>query len=125
MTAAEVSDIARAEAAEAKRLDDFEKAKNNMREKRKNKQLAHRKVVARTVSKNYLAKLRENTFKNLTDVGFYTDNFKIEVLDNDVVPWLHQKCFEFIQDLEVEESVPTSLAKDHLFTEEEEHTKTV
>ena len=37
MTAAEVSDISRAEAAEAKKLDDFEKAKNNMREKRKNK----------------------------------------------------------------------------------------
>ena len=37
MTAAEVADISRAEAAEAKRLDDFEKQKNNMREKRKNK----------------------------------------------------------------------------------------
>lgn len=87
--------------------------------------MAHRKVVARTVSKGYLANLRENTFKNLTDVGFYTDNFKINVLDNDVVPWLHAKCFEFIQDLEVEESVPTSLAKDHLLSEEDEHAKTV
>jgi len=125
MTAAEVADISRAEAAEAKRLDDFEKQKNNMREKRKNKQLAHRKVVARTVSKGYLANLRENTFKHLTDVGFYTDNFKVEVLDNDVVPWLHARCFEFIQDLDVEESVPTSLARDHLMTEEDQHTKTV
>jgi hypothetical protein len=89
MTAAEVSDIERMEATEAKRKADFEKQK-------KNKQLAHRKVVARTISKNYLANLRENTFKRLTDVGFYTDSFKIEVLDNDVVPWLHTKCFEFI-----------------------------
>ena len=96
-----------------------------MKEKKKNKQLAHRKVVARTISKNYLANLRENTFKRLTDVGFYTDSFKIEVLDNDVVPWLHTKCFEFIQDLEVQESVPTTLAKSHLLTEEEEHIATV
>ena len=59
----------------------------------------------------------------MTDVGFYTDNFKIEVLDNDVVPWLHQKCFEFIQALETEDSVPTALAKDHLKSEEEIHTK--
>jgi len=125
MTAAEVTDITRAEAAEAKKLEDFEKAKNNMREKRKNKQLAHRKVVARTVSKGYLANLRENTFKHLKDVGFYTDNFKVDVLDNDVVPWLHSKCFEFIQTLEVEDSIPTALAKDHLKSEEDAHIKTV
>merc|ERR1719446_1105629 len=102
MLAAEVNDIERMESTEAKRLADFEKNKNNMREKRKNKQLAHRKVVARTISKNYMANLRENTFKHLKDVGFYTDNFKVDVLDNDVVPWLHEKCFEFIKTLEVE-----------------------
>lgn len=96
MTAAEVADIARAEGAEAKKLEDFEKNKNAHREKRKNKQTAHRKVVARTVAKNYLGNLRENTFKHLKDVGFYTDNFKVDVLDNDVVPWLHARCFEFI-----------------------------
>lgn len=125
MTAAEVADIARAEGAEAKKLEDFEKNKNAHREKRKNKQTAHRKVVARTVAKNYLGNLRENTFKHLKDVGFYTDNFKVDVLDNDVVPWLHARCFEFIQTLEVEDSVPTALTKDHLKSEEDIHTKTV
>jgi hypothetical protein len=125
MTAAEVADNERMETSEAKRLADFEKQKNNMREKKKNKQLAHRKVVARTIAKDYLGSLRENTFKHLTDVGFYTDSFKIEVLDNDVVPWLHTRCFEFIADLEVQESVPTILAKTHLLSEEEEHIKTV
>ena len=49
----------------------------------KNKQLAHRKVVARTLSKNYMAGLSENVFRNLAAVGFYTNTFKIEVLDND------------------------------------------
>jgi len=125
MTAAEVADNIRMETAETKRLADFEKQKNNMREKKKNKQLAHRKVVARTVSKDYLGRLRENVFKRLTDVGFYTDSFKVEVLDNDVVPWLHTRCFEFIQDLEVQESVPTAMAKTHLLSEEEEHMATV
>jgi hypothetical protein len=125
MNAAEVADNERMESSEAKRLADFEKQKNNMREKKKNKQLAHRKVVARTISKDYLSSLRENTFKRLTDVGFYTDSFKVEVLDNDVVPWLHTRCFEFIADLEVQESVPTILAKTYLLTEEEEHIATV
>jgi hypothetical protein len=96
-----------------------------MRDKKKNRQLAHRKVVARTIAKDYMANLRENTFKRLTDVGFYTDSFKVEVLDNDVVPWLHTRCFEFIADLEVQESLPTTMAKDHLLTEEEEHIATV
>jgi radial spoke head protein 3 len=125
MTAAEVADIERMEATEAKRKADFEKQKANMREKKKNKQLAHRKVVARTIAKDYISNLREKTFTRLTDAGFYTDSFKIDVLDFDVVPWLHEKCFDFIQDLEVQDSVPTILAKDHLLTEEEEHIQTV
>mmetsp|Transcript_12836 Transcript_12836/g.21721 ORF Transcript_12836/g.21721 Transcript_12836/m.21721 type:complete len:260 (-) Transcript_12836:597-1376(-) len=93
---AEKSDIERMEQNEQKRLDDFAKLKANMREKKKNKQLAHRKVVARAVSKGYLAGLRENTFRHLSDVGFFTNNFRINVLDNDVVPWLHDKVFEFV-----------------------------
>jgi len=125
MLAAEVNDIERMESTEAKRLADFEKNKSNMREKRKNKQLAHRKVVARTLSKNYMTGLRENVFRNLAAVGFYTNTFKIEVLDNDVVPWLHERAFQFVQDLEVQESLATVLAKDHLAEQEGVHKETV
>jgi len=125
MLAAEVTDIERMEATEKKRLADFEKLKTNMRDKKKNKQLAHRKVVARTMAKNYLSFLRENTYKHLTDVGFYTSTFAIDVLDNDVVPWLHEKAFEFVQDLEVQDSVPTLLAQDHLLSEEQLHIEKV
>ena len=89
------------EQTEEKRLAEFQKNKANMREKKKNKQSAHRKVVARTMSKSYMGGLRENVFRNLANVGFYTNSFKIEVLDNDVVPWLYEKAFEFVQDLEV------------------------
>ena len=101
MLAAEMTDIQRMEANENKRLSDFEKLKSNMREKRKNKQLAHRKVVSRQISKNYIAGLREKVMGNLSDAGFYTNTFEVDVLDNDVVPWLHDKAFEFLQDLEV------------------------
>ena len=72
-----------------------------MREKKKNKLLAHRKIVTRVVAKDYLGGLRENVYQRLADVGFFTNNFRINVLDNDVVPWLHEKVFEFVQDLEV------------------------
>lgn len=99
--------------------------KTNMREKKKNKQLAHRKVVARTIAKSYLANLRENTFRKLKDVGFYTSTFKVDVLDNDVVPWLHEKAFQIIKELEVKNNLPTSLASDCLKSEESIHADTV
>jgi hypothetical protein len=75
---------------EKKKQDDFERLKGNMREKRKNKQLAHRKVVSRQISKSFMAGLKEKAVKNLTDVGFFNDSFKTDVLDNDVVPWLQE-----------------------------------
>lgn len=125
MLTAEVNDIARMEATEKKRLEEFQKNKLNMREKKRNKQQAHRKVVARTMSKNYMAGLRENVFRNLASVGFYTNSFKIEVLDNDVVPWLHERAFQFVQDLEVQESLAAVLAKDHVLDQEAVHKETV
>lgn len=101
MLQAEVNDISRMEQTEEKRLAEFQKNKQNLREKKKAKQSAHRKVVARTMAKSYMGGLRENVFRNLANVGFYTNSFKIDVLDNDVVPWLYEKAFEFVQDLEV------------------------
>jgi hypothetical protein len=90
MLTAEDTDMKRMENNEKKKLDDFEKMKTNMREKRKNKQLAHRKVVSRQVAKSYMAGLKEKAVSNLKDVGFFTDEFRTDVLDNDVVPWLHE-----------------------------------
>ena len=101
MLAAEVTDIQRMEGQEAKKLADFEKLKANQREKKKNKQLAHKKVVARQLAKNYLAGLRDNAVNHLTAVSFYTNTFQNEVLDGDVVPWLHERAFEFVMDLEI------------------------
>lgn len=125
MLGAEQSDIQRMEENEAKRLGDFEKMKANMREKKKNKQLAHRKVVARTISKSYLANLRENTFKKLTDVGFYTNTFRVDVLDNDVVPWLHKQAFAYVLELEAKNNMPTNLAGNCVKSEEKIHSETV
>ena len=125
MMAADAQDIERMENNEIKRQKDFEKLKNQMKEKKKNKILAHKKVAARVISKNYMARLKENTYSRLKSVGFYTDQFTVQVLDNDVVPWLHSKVFEFVQDLEVQESLPTRLAIDHLKTEQDTHIETV
>jgi hypothetical protein len=47
MLQAERTDIHRMELNEQKKLEDFDKQKVHAREKKKNKQLAHRKVVSR------------------------------------------------------------------------------
>ena len=77
------------------------------------------------MAKSYMGGLRENVFRNLANVGFYTNSFKIDVLDNDVVPWLYEKAFEFVQDLEVQESLATILAKDHLIDQQKIHKQCV
>ena len=125
MLSAEVNDIQRMEGQEAKKLADFEKLKANQREKKKNKQLAHKKVVARSLAKNYLAGLRDNAINHLQSVSFFTNSFQVDVMDNDVVPWLHSRAFEFVMDLEVQDNVPGSLVLDHLLDEEKDHIKTV
>lgn len=99
---------------EKKKLEEFEKQKAQAKEKRKNKQLAHRKVVSRQISKNYLSSLRNNAFTKLRNVGFFTDQFKVKVLDNDVVPWLYDEAFRHFQELVIQQTVPTNLALDHL-----------
>lgn len=113
------------EANERRKQDDFEKMKSTMREKRKNKQLAHRKVVSRQISKSYLSGIRQNAFKKLKDLGFFADKFQVEVLDQDVVPWLYEEAFKHLMELEVQEALPTNLALDHLVCEETEHIATV
>jgi radial spoke head protein 3 len=95
MVAAEVTDISRMENNEAKKLADFEKMKANALEKKKQKNLAHKKVVARQISKNFLAGIRENAFNHLKAVGHYTDNFQVNVLDNDVVPFIYDRTFDY------------------------------
>ena len=83
MTSSEANDIERMEATEKRRLMEFEKLKTNMREKKRNRQMADRKVVCRISTKSY------------------TNKFKTEVLDNDVIPWLYEKAFKFVADLEI------------------------
>jgi hypothetical protein len=122
---AENTDISRMEQTEKKKLEDFNKLKANMREKKKNRLLAHKKLVTRVVAKSYLSGLRDNTYTHLANVGFFTNNFRINVLDQDVVPWLYDKVFEFVQDLEVQDQIQTALVADHLQTEQKTYLEAV
>ena len=68
MTSSEANDIERMEATEKRRLMEFEKLKTNMREKKRNRQMADRKVVCRISTKSYLANLREHSFRKVEKI---------------------------------------------------------
>jgi hypothetical protein len=118
MLQGEETDIQRMEQNERKRLDDFEKLKITMREKKKNKQLAHRKIVSRQIAKNYLNGIKGNAIRKLKDMGYFADQFQVEILDGDVVPWLYEEAFRHLQELSVQQALPTNLALDHLVQQE-------
>ena len=109
------------EKAEAKKLADFEKLKRSMKDKKKSKKTAHKKLVAKSIACSYLDGHKENALKRLVNKGFYTNSFKTDVLDNHVVPWLHDKAFEFLMDLNVQEGMPGLMLNELASEEHTEH----
>lgn len=92
-----------------------------MKDKKKSKKTAHKKLVAKSLACKYLDGLKENALKRLVNKGFYTNSFKTEVLDNHVVPWLHDKAFEFLQDLNVQDGMPSLMLQELAEEEQTEH----
>jgi hypothetical protein len=62
-------------------LQEFERRKQNERDKKRNKVAAHKKIVSRTIAKKYMNGTKDNTYRYLSDVGFFTNRFQVEVLE--------------------------------------------
>lgn len=80
-----------------RKKQEFERRKQIERDKKKNKINAHRKIVARTIAKKYNQGIKDNSYKFLADVGFFTNKFKEQVLEQDVLPWLEGKVIDFVK----------------------------
>jgi len=63
------------EEAEAKRLEAYKAKKTLERSRRETKKIAHKKVVSRVLSKQYIKDLKVNAFTFLRDVGMFRDSF--------------------------------------------------
>ncbi len=85
------------EQAEQRKLQEFERRKQNEREKKKNKIAAHKKIVSRMIAKKYNFGMKENSYRYLTDTGFFTNKRQVEVLEQNVMPWLTKKVEKFVQ----------------------------
>lgn len=86
---------------EARKLQEYERRKALERERKKNKIAAHRKICSRGVAKSYIGNLRASAVGFLTDVGYFTDTFKVEVLEQNVLPWLFANVEGFVEELDM------------------------
>lgn len=122
---AEIMEAQRMEQAELRKKQEFERRKQNEREKRKNKIAAHKKLVARTIAKKYNTGMKDYTYKHLADVSYFTNSFKNNVLEQNVLPWLQTKVEQFVAQLGFMNEFPDTFLNDHLTDFEKEHQATV
>lgn len=108
-----------------RKKQEYERTKQTEREKKKNKILAHKKIVSRVISKQYNAGVKDHVYRHLTDVGIFVNKFQVEVLEQNVLPWLQMNVERFVQQIDELNLVPDDFALSHIDTFKNEHTKTV
>ena len=87
----ELYEAQRMEQAENKRKEEFERRKKAARDKRKNQVLAHKKVICRQTAKAFLANQKQHVYRYLRDTSYFVDHHQVDVLENNVMPWLYAK----------------------------------
>ena len=76
------------EEVEKKKLDAYEAKKSLEKSRREAKKVAHQKVVSRDFAKRFNANLKVNTLVLLKDIGYFSDQFREQVLDGEVMPFI-------------------------------------
>lgn len=64
------------EQAELRKKQDFERRKQNERDKKKMRIAAHKKLISRVISKKYHNGMKDLAYGYLCDVSFFTNSFK-------------------------------------------------
>lgn len=57
--------------------------------------------------------MRDNAYRHLADVGYFTNSFKNIVLEKDVLPWLENKVISFVHQLDELNKFPDNFIQDH------------
>lgn len=69
--------------------------------------------------------MKENVYKHLADTGFFINQFREEVLEHNILPWLFGKVEGFVKEMGVMDSYPDNFILDHYNEFEHEHQRTV
>ena len=113
------------EELEQKKLDAYEAKKSLEKSRREAKKVAHQKVVSRSVAKTFNQGLKFNTLVLLKDIGYFSDPFKEEVLDAQVLPWLFEQTEKFVNEGAAFNSYPNTIVASHIEDKSAHHVKKV
>jgi hypothetical protein len=60
---------------------------------------SHTKIVARTIAKSYMEKIKQNCFQQLNDVSYFYDQRNF-IIETQVVSWLLDQAEEIVKERE-------------------------
>ena len=106
-------------------MDAYEAKKSLEKSRREAKKVAHQKVVSRSVAKQFNSNLKVNTLVLLKDLGYFSDRFQQEVLDEAVMPWLFEQTEKFVQEMDSYNSYPNTIVASHIEDKAAHHVKKV
>ena len=66
-------------------------------------------MVSRSIAKEYLSTLRQNTSQQLADISFYYNKFNESTLKTDVLPWLFDETEAFLEELNAHDELPQEM----------------
>lgn len=81
--------------------------------------------MARNIAKGYMHSLTSSSYSYLKDVGYFVDNFKVDVLEGDVLPWLFSKVEELVEEIDVAVNFSDVLVGKNVDLEMKAHEETV
>jgi hypothetical protein len=94
---AELIEAQRLEAAELRRKQELERRRIQQKARKEERRAAHRKYVARVMSKKYLVGLRDNALQGLVDQGMLVEPIDM-VMHESIMPWVLDKMADFLND---------------------------
>ena len=113
------------EELEEKKLAAYEAKKSLEKSRREAKKIAHQKVVCRALSKQFNRDLKTKSFVYLRDVGYFSDRFKEQILDQDVMPWLFSETEKFVAQQSSYKAYPNTLIAGYIDEASQKHIATV
>lgn len=121
----ENDEIRKMEELEEKKLAAYEAKKSLEKSRRDAKKIAHQKVVCRALSKQFNRDIKLKSFVYLKDVGYFSDRFKEQILDQDVMPWLFNQTEKFVSQMKSYNAYPNTLIAGYIDETSQKHIATV
>ena len=109
------------EELEEKKLAAYEAKKSLEKSRREAKKVAHQKVVCRALSKQFNRELKLKSFVYLKDVGYFSDRFQEQILDQDVMPWLFNQTEKFVSQMQSYNAYPNTLIAGYIDETSQKH----